>query len=253
MWNTHGAIALHERNLMIAVLLLMLVITVPALLLLWRFAVKYNAANIKSQKNPEDNHTSKLVFLFWGAPALIVLMLSGIIWHTAHTLDPYKSIDSQNPSITIQVVALRWKWLFIYPQQHIATVNFIQIPTNTPIHFELTADGPMNSFWIPQLGGQMYAMTGMSTNLNLIANSEGNFDGSAAEVNGQGFAGMKFVTQVRSQQAFDDWILKVQRAPTAFTKEVYSTLAMPSENEPKAVYSSIDENMYTSVIAQFMP
>ena len=250
--NPKGIIALHERDLMVTSVLIMLIVVVPAYFLLFRFAIKYNAKNT-SIKTPEDNKSSKHAWFFWIAPAVIVFFLSLITWQTTHALDPYKPIVSDNKPITIQVVALNWKWLFIYPEQHIATVNFIQIPVNTPVHFDLTADAPMNSFWIPQLGGQIYAMPGMSTQHNLMATEEGDFAGSAAEINGAGFSGMKFITRSSSQEAFDQWLETVKQATTTLTREEYELLAKPSENTPVTFYSSVDENMYTSVIQKFMP
>jgi cytochrome o ubiquinol oxidase subunit 2 len=253
VWNTSGTIAFAARNIMIASTLLALVIIVPVLVYAFVVARKYRAGNRALTKNPENNAGTRFVILFWLAPAFIVFIFTLIIWRTAHSLDPSKPIVSENPPITIQVVALRWKWLFIYPQQHIASVNFIQIPVNTPIHFVLTADAPMNSFWIPQLGTQMYAMTGMSTQLYLMADKEGDFVGSAAEINGAGFSGMRFITRSSSKINFDQWIDSVKHATSTLSREEYAVLSLPSENNPPKFYSSVDENMYTDVIAKYIP
>jgi cytochrome o ubiquinol oxidase subunit 2 len=212
--NPKGLIALEERNLMITAVLLMLIVVIPAFIMLAVFAWKYRAGNSRTDliQNPGlYNHSAKVVFLWWLFPSLIIFVLAMTTWHKTHALDPYKPIVSETKPITIQVVALQWKWLFIYPEQDIATVNFIQFPVNVPINFELTADNaPMNSFWIPELSGQMYAMAGMSTKLHLIANTTGDFAGSAAEISGKGFSGMRFVARASSQAEFDDWVFQAK-------------------------------------------
>jgi cytochrome o ubiquinol oxidase subunit 2 len=220
--------------------------------LLFRFAWKYRAGNPKNTNAPEDNRSSKLTFLFWLGPACVVCAISLLIWHKAHALDPFKPIASENPPITIEVVALQWKWLFIYPKEHIATVNFIQVPVNTPINFYLTADAPMNSLWIPELGGQMYAMPGMSTQLHLMATAMGDFRGSAAEISGAGFSGMTFVVRSSSQTDFENWLASVKQSPNNLTLDAYNTLAKPSENVLPNYYSSVDDNLYDTVIMKFM-
>jgi cytochrome o ubiquinol oxidase subunit 2 len=190
--------------------------------------------------------------LWWILPSIIILILSVITWQKTHALDPYKPIVSENPPITIQVVALNWKWLFIYPEQNIATINFIQVPVNTPINFILTADGPMNSFWIPQLGGQMYAMSGMSTTLHLIANEEGDFAGSAAEINGEGFSGMRFITRASSQEAFDQWVMNAKASSRFLSLEEYEILAKPSQNNVPVIYAASDPGLYDTIIMKYM-
>ncbi len=249
-----GLIALQERNIMVLIVGLILIAVIPAFILLIVFTRKYRAGNKNITKPVEDNQGTKLVYLFWGLPAFVVCMIIFVTWSTTHILDPYKPIASKNPPITIQVVALQWKWLFIYPQEHIATVNFIQVPVNTPIHFDLTSDdAPMNSFWIPQLGGQMYAMTGMSSQLNLMATETGDFDGSAAEVNGQGFAGMRFGVRSSSGPEYDQWVAQIHQGTTTLTENEYTMLAKPSENNPKTFYAGVDENLYNSIIGKYMP
>jgi cytochrome o ubiquinol oxidase subunit 2 len=247
-----GVIALAERNLMVMVLFLMLIVVIPAYILLFTFARKYRAGNPKNTNAPEDNRSSKLTFLFWLGPVCVVCAISLLIWHKAHALDPFKPIASDNPPITIEVVALQWKWLFIYPKEHIATVNFIQVPVNTPINFYLTADAPMNSMWIPELGGQMYAMPGMSTQLHLMATAMGDFRGSAAEISGAGFSGMTFVVRSSSQADFENWIDSVKQSPNNLNLDAYTTLAKPSENVLPNYYSSVDDNLYDTVIMKFM-
>ncbi len=156
---------------------------------------------IQRQKSmtPIGDHNVGIELVWWAIPFAIVIALSGITWTSSHDLDPYKPIISATPPITIEVVALDWKWLFIYPQQGIATVNMVEFPAQTPINFVITADAPMNSLWIPQLAGQIYAMPGMSTQLHLESFSVGTYDGSSANLSGAGFSGMKFKAHAVSQ------------------------------------------------------
>jgi cytochrome o ubiquinol oxidase subunit 2 len=203
LFNPKGFIAQQERDLVITAVLLMLIVVVPVLTMIFFVAWKYRASNKSAKYTPNWDRSRAIAALRFGLPATIIISLAFITWHTSHKLDPRKPIQSASNSMTIQVVALQWKWLFIYPQQNIATLNYVQFPEKTSVHFDLTADGLMNSFWIPQLGGQMYAMAGMSTELNLMANDVGEYSGSAAEINGKGFAGMRFVAESSSKSDFD--------------------------------------------------
>jgi cytochrome o ubiquinol oxidase subunit 2 len=157
-------------------------------------------------------------------------------------------LESNTKPLKIQVVALQWKWLFIYPEQGIATVNFVQFPEQTPINFEITADAPMNSFWIPQLGGQIYAMPGMVAKLHLIADKEGSYRGSSANLSGKGFAGMKFIAKSSSEADFEAWVDSVrQSGPIDYTK-----VAEPSEYAPAAFYSLSDDNLFNQIVMKYM-
>jgi cytochrome o ubiquinol oxidase subunit 2 len=181
--------------------LLMLLVAVPLLVMAFTFAWKYRATNIPKQKHSPNwsGGKAKLIFVL---PAAVVAVLAVLIWKQSHVLDPYKPLQAKAQPITIQVVALQWKWLFIYPEQGIATVNFVEFPKATPVNFVLTADAPMNSFWIPQLGGQIYAMSGMATQTHLMADEVGEYAGSAAEISGAGFANMKFTAKSTTNEDF---------------------------------------------------
>lgn len=167
-------------------------------------------------------------------------------------MDPFKPIASENKPITIQVVALQWKWLFIYPEEKIATVNFVQIPQHTPIRFEITADAPMNSFWIPHLGGQIYAMPKMRSILHLIAHDAGDFRGSSANLSGEGFAGMHFITRATPDDAYQQWIASAKQSPYLLNAEEYERLAAPSKNNPVMVYLLKEENLFNQIIMKYM-
>lgn len=249
--NPQGLIALKERNLIITEVLLMLIVIIPVFVATFLIAVKYRAGNSKSKYTPNWTGNKFLQITWWAIPSLGIFILAMIMWRATHELDPYKPIVNGVKPITIQVVALRWKWLFIYPEQNIATINFIQFPANTPINFELTADAPMNSFWIPQLGGQMYAMPGMGTQLHLIANNPGDFAGSGAEISGQGFSGMKFVARASSDSDFANWVQTVKSSPNSLDLSQFNQLAQPTENNSVAFYGTTQSNLYNEVIMKF--
>ncbi len=247
-----GLIALVEKNLLITATLLMMIVIIPVFIMLFAFAWRYRAGNTKAKYSPEWAHNTPLELVWWTIPIIIIAILGTITWNSTHALDPYKPLVSNVKPMTIQVVALDWKWLFIYPEQNIATVNVIAIPIDVPIRFEITADAPMNSFWIPSLGGQIYAMAGMNTQLNLIANKVGDYPGASANFSGAGFSGMKFVTQARIQSEFDEWVIKVKESPNALTQEEYNRLAIASENNPATFYSTATGGLFESIMMKFM-
>ena len=180
-------------------------------------------------------------------------VLGVVMWFGTHRLAPQSSIAADAKPITIQVVSMRWKWLFIYPDQHIATVNYVQIPAHTPVKFELTADeAPMSSFWIPNLGGQLYTMTGMTNHLNLIADTTGDYPGSSAEINGAGFADMKFTAHVATAEEFDTWVRNVYASPQTLDDETYAELVKPSTNNAQEYYALADPNMYSTIVMKYM-
>ena len=161
---------------------------------------------LKAKHAPDWEHNYIAEYCWWGVPIVIIVILAVTTWKSSHDLNPFKPIESEKKPLAIQVVALHWKWLFIYPEQGIATVNFVQFPEKTPINFEITSDAPMNSFWIPQLGGQIYAMPAMRSKLHLIANEIGSFRGVSANISGKGFAGMTFTAKSSSEEDFDAWV-----------------------------------------------
>lgn len=248
-----GTIAFYERNLMVTAVLVMLAAAIPVFILAFFIAWKYKEGNPSAKYVPDWKLNRYAAVLKWVLPCVVILALALLNWKSTHDLDPYKRLNNTTPPLTVQVVALRWKWLFIYPRQNIATVNFIEIPVNTPVNFELTSDGPMNSFWIPQLGGQIYAMTGMTTQLHLEANNRGDYTGSAAEINGQGFSGMRFTTRASSKKDFDSWVESVQKSSNKLDFKEYENLVKPSENNPAAFYFLADPNLYNKIIVKYMP
>lgn len=252
LFNPKGLIAGKQLNLMLVSTAVMLVIAVPTLFLLYFFAWKYRESNHKATYDSGTRHGKSFVFTLWALPTVFMLILASIMWPATHELDPRKPIAAGAKPLTIQVVAMRWKWLFIYPEQNIATVNFVQVPVGTPVQFELTADEtPMSSFWIPHLGGQLYAMTGHLNRLNLIADTPGDYPGRSAEINGRGFAGMQFTARASSTENFDSWVRDVQLSSDKLDSTEYESLLAPSENNPVVRYSSAGNDLYDNVVKKY--
>ncbi len=250
-----GPIALAERRVILITLALCSTVVIPVFFLLFFFAWKYRAdgpeAHLKHDPDWDDDSMAA-EFAWWLVPSAIIVALGILMWQSTHALDPFAPIVSATPPITVDVVALDWKWLFIYPAQGVASVNLLEIPENTPIHFYLTADAPMNSFWIPSLGGQIMVMPGMSTQLNLMASRLGDFNGYSANISGKGFSGMAFTARSVSPGDFAAWVASVQASSTPLTLVAYAALAQPSSYVPIAQYAPVDSGLYTTVIDNIM-
>lgn len=247
-----GIIALEERNLLFILQALMLLVIVPVYILTFIFSWKYRADNKKATYDPDLVDHRIAEYIWWGLPLVMVLIASVITWIKTHELDPFKPIASDKKALEIEAVALQWKWLFIYPEEKIATVNYLQLPLNTPIHFAVTADAPMNSLWIPDLGGQIYAMPGMRTELNLIADKTGKFRGSSANISGEGFAGMHFITETAQEENFHDWVKSVQQSKNILDLEKYQELAIPSQNASSNLYQLKDDHLFNQIMMKYM-
>ncbi|NDL65001.1 cytochrome o ubiquinol oxidase subunit II [Acerihabitans arboris] len=254
LMNPKGQIGLEQRSLILTALGLMLLVVVPAIVMAVVFAIKYRASNTQATYSPNWSHSNKVELVVWTVPILIIIFLALLTWKSTHALDPSKPIASEAKTMTIQVVAMDWKWLFIYPEQGIATVNQIAFPTDVPVRFEITSNSVMNSFFIPRLGGQIYAMAGMNATLHLIANEPGTYDGISANFSGRGFSGMKFnAIATPDQKGFDDWVAKVKASPESLTTmDAYEQLAAPSEFHPVEYFSSVKPDLYHAVIDKFM-
>lgn len=252
LFNPKGLIAEEEHRLMVMSTLIMLGFGTPVVSLLYFFAWKYRETNTKAKYNPDSSRGAFFTFAIWGMPTIIAIILAAIMLPATQKLEPQKLIASDEEHLTVQVVALRWKWLFIYPEHNIATVNFVQLPEDVPVQFELTADEtPMSSFWIPHLGGMLYAMTEHVNRLNLLPETPGDYEGSAAEINGAGFAGMRFIARVSTQSEFDDWVATTKQSNVALSTAEYEKLLAPSKDNPAAFYSSPDLELYATILSKY--
>lgn len=247
-----GIIALEERNLLFILQALMLIVIIPVYVLTFIFSWKYRADNPKGVYDPDLVDHKVAEFIWWGVPLVMTLLIAVLTWIKTYELDPFKPISSDKKPMTIQVVALQWKWLFIYPEEEIATVNFVQFPQKTPIHFEITADAPMNSLWIPQLGGQIYAMPNMKTELHLMADHVGDFRGSSANLSGEGFAGMHFIAKASSDEEYRHFVTSTKNAKTILTYKEYPNLAAPSKNHPVEFYRMKDPHLFDQILMRHM-
>lgn len=250
--NPKGLIAEKERSLIIFTCVLGLGVVIPVFVMLFAFAWRYREGNTKAKYTPEWGHSRLFETIWWGIPCAIILVLAVVTWKATHELDPYRALASATPPLKVQVVALQWKWLFIYPGQKVAAVNTLPLPEKTPINFDITSDAPMNSFWIPSLGGQVYAMSGMSTQLHLIADQPGIYSGSSANISGQGFAGMKFAAKVMSRQDFDTWVRSAQSSASTLGAAEYEALARPSKDVPQAAYALTKTDLYDTIVQKYM-
>lgn len=250
--NPQGEVAEKQRNLFVFTFLLGMVIVIPVYIMTFYIAWKYREGNKKANYQPEWDHSRLAETIWWGVPIALILVLIVVTWNSSHDLDPYKPLVHSTEPIEIQAVALEWKWLFLYPEQNIATVNHIQIPEDTPVNFRITADAPMNSFWIPKLGGQIYAMAGMETKLHLVADKPGLFHGSSANLSGEGFAGMKFTVRASSQADFEAWVREVKRSPNKLGVDEYEALAKPSKNHEVTYYRSRQAALFENVKMKYM-
>lgn len=255
--NPKGQIGIEERSLILIAFGLMLIIVIPAIILTIFFTIKYRISNIKNiQYRPNWDHSKKIEFIIWFVPIIIIFLLSVLTWKSTHTLDPKKPITTNSnilDPIIINVIALDWKWLFIYPKQKIAIINEIAFPINVPVKFNITSNSVMNAFFIPQLGGQIYAMAGMCTELHLIANTSGQYKGISSNFSGAGFSGMKFnVIVTNTHKEFEQWIQTIKKSPQQINNmTTYEKLAQPSERHAITYFSNVETNLFYNIINKF--
>jgi cytochrome o ubiquinol oxidase subunit 2 len=255
--NPSGDIALQQSHLIIISVILMLLIIVPVMILIVVFAWRYRKGNTTARYEPDWDHSTKLELIIWGAPLLIIIALGLITWISTHTLDPYRPLDrldanrpisSAAQPMIVEVVALDWKWLFIYPELGIATVNELATPIDVPVRFKITASTVMNSFYIPALAGQIYAMPGMETQLNAVINAPGAFDGFSANYSGAGFSNMRFEYYGMGEKDFERWVKKVKGSGKELDREAYAKLEKPSERDPVRYYGVVAPDLYHAVL-----
>jgi cytochrome o ubiquinol oxidase subunit 2 len=253
-----GNIAAQQRDLLIASVVLMLLIIVPVMVLIVLFAWRYRASNKDATYDPDWDHSTMLELVIWSAPLLIIICLGAMTWLGTHVLDPYRplakvegvqAVDPKAKPLEVDVVALDWKWLFIYPEYGIATVNEMAAPVDRPIRFKITASSVMNSFYVPALAGQIYAMPGMETTLHAVINQPGSYEGFSANYSGAGFSGMRFAFLGLSDGQFDQWIAKARSGGAgALDRDAYLELLQPSENVPVMRFASVQPGLYRAAL-----
>ena len=250
-------VATQQGQLVVMSTLLMMLIIVPVIVLTLVFAWRYRASNTAARYTPDWDHSVQLELLIWAAPLLIIILLGALPWIGTHTLDPYRPltrIDAARPvaggteSLVVEVVALDWKWLFIYPDLDIAVVNELAAPVDVPIRFKITASSVMNSFFIPALAGQIYAMPSMETKLHAVINQPGEYTGFSANYSGAGFSDMRFKFLGMSNAAFDRWVQKAKAEGSVLSRRDYLQLEKPSEREPVRRYSTVARDLFDAVV-----
>ncbi len=252
LFAPEGYVGQQIRNYIFINVGLMLLVVIPTLIMIVWVALKY-----RTEKNeeyaPEWEHSSKIEMWAWGVPIAIISILATITYFTSHSLDPRQPLKSDKEQLTIQVVAMDWKWLFLYPEQGIATINEIAVPIDTPVEFLITSNSTVNSFFIPRLGGQLYAMAGMENTLHLMANQEGVYRGISSNYSGFGFTGMRFAVRSFPDDKFNDWVKKVQSSPNALDSAELAELQKRSRDNPVKYYGTIDTLQFKKIIAKFNP
>ncbi len=250
LFAPEGEIGRNIRNTIFITVGLMLLVVIPTLCLIVWVALKYRKGN-DAEYEPEWEHSTKIEMWAWGVPIVIIAILATITYYTSFSMDPRTPIKSEKETMKVQVVALEWKWLFIYPEQGIATINEIAVPVDTPVEFLITSNDTMNSFFIPRLGGQLYAMAGMENRLHLIANQEGVYRGISSNYSGFGFSGMRFKVLSLPDEKFNQWVDKVKTSDKKLDAESYHKLEKKTRDNPAEYFGHIDPLQFKNIIEKF--
>ena len=248
--DPQGPIASAQLLLLLNSTAIMLVVVIPVILATLGFAWWYRSSNARASRSTDEGYEGRTEFVLWSIPTLIVILLGGVIWISSHQLDPRAPIPAKGDPLRVEVVALDWKWLFIYPDQGIAAVNQLIVPVGTLVNFRLTSATVMNSFFIPQLGSQIYTMGGMTTHLNLLADAPGEYPGFSAMFSGDGFADMRFVAKAVPAGDFDSWVAQVRGSGSALDLPGYAALAKPSLAVPPTTYRAVEPGLFERIIEQ---
>src|SRR5467141_942353 len=247
-----GPIAAAERQILSNSLGIMLAIVIPTILATLGVAWWFRSSNKRARYLPNFDYSGRLEMLVWSIPAMTVLLVGGVAWVGSHDLDPRKLMSATAKPIKVQVISLDWKWLFIYPDQGIATVNQLTIPVGTPVSFELTSSGVMNSFFVPQLGSQIYAMAGMVTRLQLQADHPGSYRGMSAQYSGEGFADMTFNVDAVAPEKFSEWVDAARNVGVELNVTTYAELAKPSASVTPFTYRSVAPGLFDRIMVSEM-
>jgi cytochrome o ubiquinol oxidase subunit II len=251
--DSEGPIGAANTKILLNALAIMLAIVVPTIVGTLVFAWWFRASNTRARYLPDWAYSGRIELLVWSIPVLVILFLGGVIWLGSHDLDPYRPIASQNESIEVQVVSLDWKWLFIYPDQGIASVNQLTVPAGVPVHFSLTSATVMNAFFVPRLGSMIATMNGMVTQLYLEADQAGDYYGESTQFSGDGFSDMHFILRAVPQDGFAGWVASVREAGPTLDEASYIALCKQSLNVGPFTYRAIDPNLFQAVVTQQLP
>jgi cytochrome o ubiquinol oxidase subunit 2 len=248
LFDPAGPIAAEEKSLIILATCLMLVVVVPVIAMILAFAWRYRVSNTGAAYTPDWEHSNRIELVVWLAPCCIIAVLGVVTWVSTHKLDPYRPIAANAKPIEVEVVSLDWKWLFIYPDLKIASVNELAMPVGTPVHFRLTSASVMNSFFIPRLGSQIYTMPGMETQLSLLASKPGDYPGLSANYSGGGFSDMHFTAKALNRADFARWVETVRASQGKLTLAAYRGLAQPGVTPKAIAFGDVDPALYHDVL-----
>ena len=246
VFDPHGPIGAAERTILLNATAIMLAVVIPVILLTLGFAWWFRAGNAKAKYLPDWEYSGHIELVVWSIPALVVLFLSGICWIGSHALDPRRPLASQAKPVEIDVVSLDWKWLFLYPREGVASVNRVVVPAGVPIHFRLTSATVMNSFFVPQLGSQIYTMAGMTTQLHLQADTPGTYPGLSAQFSGDGFSDMRFDLVALPADKYAAWIAQVRGTAGTLDARAYERLGRPGIATP-ATYGNVPPHLFETI------
>lgn len=249
--NPAGPIGAHEKSLILTAWWIMVLVALPVFVLTIWFAWHYRASNKKATYMPNWDFSWSVDVVIWVLPLVGVAVLAFLCWTSTQNLAPYKQITSEKQPVEVDVVSFDWKWLFIYPKQHIATVNQLVIPVDRPINFKVTSDTVMTSFFIPNLGSQIYAMSGMRTRLNLIADKTGSYIGQNMQFSGRGYSDMNFKVRIEQDADFKNWVSSVQKSEKKFDMTALEQLKKPSVANSVAHFGSVKPNMFQTILDQY--
>jgi cytochrome o ubiquinol oxidase subunit 2 len=251
---SQGFVGKGDTQILIDSLAIMLVIVVPTILATLAVGWWFRSSNLNARHRPDFVYSGKIEMVTWSIPLMTIILLGGVAWIGAHKLDPAQPLPSHDTALNVQVVSLDWKWLFIYPDQNIASVNRLVIPVDTPVHFTLTSASVMNAFFVPQLGSMIYTMNGMATQLNLIADEPGTFLGMSSHFSGDGFADMEFNVDALPMEKFSAWVDETRNGGYGtLTSQSYAELAKQSRNVAAFAYSSVEPDLFHKIVAQGLP
>ncbi len=251
--DPRGPVSLANETILLDSLVIMLAIVVPTIIATLGFAWWFRASNTKAAYWPTWAYSGQLELIVWSIPLMVIILLGGVIWIGSHELDPATPLASSTRPLEVQVVSLDWKWLFIYPEQHIASVNQLVVPAGVPIHFSLTSASVMNAFFIPQLGSMIYTMNGMTTHLNLLADAPGDFMGLSSDYSGDGFSGMHFAVHAETAEAFNAWVKATQADGPSLNRQTYPDLATQSIDTKPFTYRSAEPGLFRAITSRELP